>query len=62
MAKKKLLKDFLKHALSVKENKQVKGGKSYVPGNSGSYGYINWDDVIIREKEFVMSNPHAKPV
>lgn len=48
MAKKKLLRDFLKNALREEESKQVKGGRSYVPSNTGSYGFINWDDVDIR--------------
>lgn len=33
---------------------KVKGGKNYVPGSSGSYGYINWDDVDIRDEGFAV--------
>lgn len=55
MAKMKLLQDFSKNALTEKESKEVKGGKSYVPSNTGSVGYINWDDVGIRDNEFVPS-------
>jgi len=54
MANKKLLKDFTKNALSKKQALKVKGGKNYVPGSSGSYGYINWDDVEIRDEGFVV--------
>ncbi|MCB0522546.1 MAG: hypothetical protein H6577_16040 [Lewinellaceae bacterium] len=48
MAKKKILFDFLKNSMSEKESLEVKGGRSYVPTNTGSYGYINWDDVVVR--------------
>jgi len=54
MAKKQLLKDFTKNALTKEEALKVKGGKNYVPGSSGSYGYINWDDVDIRDEGFVV--------
>ncbi len=54
MANKKLLKDFSKNVLSKKQALKVKGGKNYVPGSSGSYGYINWDDVDIRDEGFVV--------
>ena len=49
MAKKKLLQSFLKNTLNTKETDKVKGGRSYVPTTTGSYGYVNWDDVTIRE-------------
>ena len=49
MATTKTLLDFAKNALNQQESSAVKGGKSYVPTNTGSVGYINWDDVIIRE-------------
>lgn len=55
MATTKQLHDFLKNELSEKESKAVKGGKSYVPTNTGSTGYINWDDVDIRNNGLAAS-------
>jgi hypothetical protein len=52
MAKDKVLFDFLKNALSEKESLEIKGGRSYVPTNTGSYGNINWDDITIRNGGF----------
>lgn len=49
MATTKQFQDFTKNALTVPESSEVKGGKSYIPTNTGSVGYINWDDVEIRE-------------
>ena len=49
MASTKRLLDFAKNILNQQESNEVKGGKSYVPTDSGSVGYINWDDVEIRE-------------
>lgn len=37
----------------------MKGGKSYVPTDTGSVGYINWDDVEIRE-EGMTTSPYQK--
>ncbi|MCC6723753.1 MAG: hypothetical protein IT258_04540 [Saprospiraceae bacterium] len=48
----KKLNDFMGKALNQKESTEVKGGKAYVPSDSGSVGYINWDDVIIRSNNF----------
>ena len=56
MAKIKLLQDFFKNFLTEKESSEVKGGRNYVPTNSGSNGYINWDDIDIRQEGFVISN------
>lgn len=52
MANKKLLLNFFKNKLSEKESCEVKGGRNYIPSNSGSYGYINWDDIDIRDEGF----------
>lgn len=57
MAKNKVLLDFLNNALTEKESLQVKGGRNYVPTNTGSYGYINWDDVVVRGDEAAGNNP-----
>lgn len=56
---KKQLNDFEKTALSEQESLHIKGGVNYVPGNTGSTGYINWDDVTIRNDGFATpaSNP-----
>lgn len=62
MAKKKLLQDFAKKALQEAESKQVKGGRSYVPSNTGSYGFINWDDVDIRESGLVGTKGTASSI
>lgn len=55
MAKNKQIKDFFQNALTEKEAQSVKGGKNYVPSNTGSMGYINWDDVGIRESGWAVS-------
>lgn len=55
MATIKQLNDFAKNALSQQESMEVKGGKSYVPTDTGSVGYINWDDVDIREHGLITS-------
>ena len=65
MATTKTLLDFLKNSLNQQESGAVKGGKSYVPTNTGSVGYINWDDVIIREDGLATSPSqglHFSPV
>lgn len=55
MATTKKLLDFVKTAITQQESKAVKGGKSYVPTDTGSIGYINWDDVDIREDGLTIS-------
>lgn len=59
MATIKKLNDFTKNALTQQESLEVKGGKSYVPTDTGSVGYINWDDVEIRENG-LMTSPFQK--
>ncbi len=59
MATAKKLIDFVKNTLGNKESEAVKGGKAYIPTDTGSVGYINWDDVEIREDNVVSSNPEA---
>lgn len=61
MAKTKLLLDFFKNRLTENESSQLKGGRNYVPANSGSHGYVNWDDIDIRQEGFVVS-PHVPAV
>jgi hypothetical protein len=56
MAKIKLLHDFFKNRLTEKESHEVKGGRNYVPSNSGSNGYVNWDDIDIRNEGFVVNS------
>lgn len=56
MATTKKLNDFFGKALSQQESIEVKGGKAYVPTDTGSMGYINWDDVDIRENN-IQSSP-----
>ncbi len=55
MTKIKLLHDFAKNRLTEKESSEVKGGRNYVPSNSGSHGYVNWDDIDIRQEGFVVN-------
>ncbi len=52
MKKKLTLKDFRSQALDRNEALKAKGGRNYIPSTSGSYGYINWDDVDIRNEGF----------
>ena len=56
MAKKNLLQFFSENILSKKETCALKGGRSYEPTNTGSYGFVNWDDVTIREHGFVVAS------
>ena len=56
---KKQLNEFEKAAISERERLQIKGGINYIPGNTGSTGYINWDDVIIRGDEFATPASNA---
>jgi hypothetical protein len=56
MATTKTLLDFAKNSLNAQESNAVKGGKAYVPTDSGSTGYINWDDVVIRENEILSTS------
>lgn len=55
MATIKKLNDFAKNELTQKESLEVKGGKAYVPTDTGSMGYINWDDLVIRENGLATS-------
>ena len=55
MATTKKLNDFFGKALNSQESIEVKGGKAYVPTDTGSVGYINWDEVVIRENNFQSS-------
>lgn len=52
MKKKLTLKDFRSQTLDRKEALKTKGGRNYIPSTSGSFGYINWDDVDIRNEGF----------
>ncbi len=59
MSKKNLLSKFEKNILSEKESKSVKGGRNTTPINTGSYGFVNWDDVEIREPGIVVVSNNA---
>ncbi len=52
MATMKKLNDFLGKALNQQESIELKGGRAYVPTDTGSVGYINWDEVVIRENNY----------
>ncbi|HFA48195.1 MAG TPA: hypothetical protein ENJ95_04165 [Bacteroidetes bacterium] len=56
MTKKKILFDFMKNRLAENETKKVKGGRSRIAINTGSVGFIDWDDVIIREPNMVSNS------
>jgi len=55
MATTKKLIDFVKNTLNNKESEAVKGGKAYIPTDTGSVGYINWDDIDVREDDYGIS-------
>ena len=55
MATMKKLNDFLGKALNQQESIELKGGRAYVPTDTGSVGYINWDEVVIRENNYQTS-------
>ena len=50
MAKKNVLQDFAKFTVSESTCDTLKGGRSNnsIPINTGSYGFIDWGDVEIR--------------
>lgn len=52
MKKKFTLEDFRNQALDNKAARKTTGGRNYIPSSTGSYGYINWDDVDIRNEGF----------
>ncbi len=62
MASMKKLNDFMGKALNTQESNEVKGGKAYVPTDTGSVGYINWDDVEIRENNLLTSSSESLKV
>jgi hypothetical protein len=51
MAKKRLLEKFENRALGEKDSACIKGGFAIIPGFGGSTGYVNWDEVDIRDGE-----------
>ncbi|MEO1258320.1 MAG: hypothetical protein AAFZ15_05970 [Bacteroidota bacterium] len=56
MAKNNLLQNFAKFTISESASDTLKGGRSNnnIPINSGgSYGFINWDDVGVRNPNIV---------
>ncbi len=59
MSKKSLLSKFAKNILTEKESKSVKGGRNSPTINTGSYGFVNWDDVEIREPGIVVVNNNS---
>ncbi len=48
MAKKNVLKNFANYSITKKESDNLKGGRSSNPINTGSTGFINWDDIEVR--------------
>ena len=59
MYKNSLLKKFANKVLNNSESKAIKGGRNSTPINTGSYGFVNWDDVEIREPGIVVVNNNA---
>ena len=53
MVKKNLLNDFTEYMISQNECNEVKGGRANTPVNTGSYGFIDWGDVGVRDSNFV---------
>ena len=43
---------FESRIISAKEAKAVKGGYKLSIGGSGSTGFINWDDIDIRDEDY----------
>ena len=60
MAKKNSILNFAKNILGKEETKALKGGRSYEPNVTGSYGWVNWDDVDVRIPNIIASN-HGAP-
>lgn len=55
MAKNNLLKKFAKNILSEKKSTGLKGGRNYEPNLTGSTGWVNWDDVTVRNPNIIIS-------
>lgn len=63
MAKKNILHDFTSFTISNKETDNLKGGRNRIPINTGSYGFINWDDVDVRDPGLVINiGANAVPI
>ncbi len=53
MATKKInLKKFESREMSADESQGVKGGYKLSIGGTGSTGFINWDDIDIRDEDY----------
>ena len=61
MAKKNVLQNFTSYSISESESKALKGGRSNntVTINTGSFGFINWDDIDVRGSGFVVSTEQS---
>ena len=55
MTKKNVLQDFVNYSISQSESDTVKGGRANNPINTGSFGFIDWGDVEIRNPGFVVT-------
>lgn len=57
MTNKNILLKFKNNSLSPQASKRVKGGRNnnIIPVNTGSYGFINWDDIDVRNEGIVSS-------
>ena len=55
MAKKNILGSFAKFAITNKESNNLKGGRNSNLINTGSYGFIIWDDVEVRDPGLVIN-------
>lgn len=55
MAKKNVLQDFMNYSITNEECSTVKGGRANTPVNTGSFGFIDWGDVEIRDGGVISS-------
>ena len=62
MAKKNVLQDFIDYSIANEECSAVKGGRANTPVNTGSFGFIDWGDVEIRNDGVVSSISSAAVV
>ncbi len=54
MAKKNVLQEFERFTITKKESNGIRGGRSRNPIDTGSFGFVNWDDIEVRDPGVVI--------
>ncbi|HFB99480.1 MAG TPA: hypothetical protein ENJ53_01620 [Phaeodactylibacter sp.] len=64
MSNKNTFRDFTNCSIAEAETDAVKGGRSNnsIPINTGSFGFINWDDIDVRSSGLIsLPSQNAEP-